>query len=69
VTDVLVPLTDLAGDSWRVDARIGELRLPVHHASPEQLSLSAPASDVPLPSEPIVVAPDGTVRYEQKDAA
>lgn len=70
VTDVLVPLAELAGNTWNVEVRVGDLRLPVHHAPAGQLSLSAPASgDVPALGEPIAVAPDGTVQHEEKDAA
>ncbi|MBE1876372.1 polysaccharide pyruvyl transferase family protein [Myceligenerans pegani] len=70
VTDVLVPLTELVEDSWHVEVRIGDLRLPVRHASTAQLALSAPtAHDIPPLGEPIIVTSDGTVQHEENAAA
>lgn len=70
VTDVLLPIAELAGESWSVEARIGDVRLPVHHASADQLSLSAPVSgDESARGKPIVVTPEGTIQHEEKDAA
>lgn len=70
LTDVVVPHAALAANAWRVEARIGDRRLPVHHASPGELTLSAPAAGrTPALGEQVVLAADGTVQSEENTAS